>query len=91
MIAIFDRSHASNQQQIAKQSSMEIICIMSPRGAFGFGLDPLIAGALWFGIASMKRVRYAKGVTSTPNFTLGIPAENLKMQTLQDAADSLKR
>lgn len=86
MTAIFDRSHVSNQQQIVR----EIICIVTPRGAFGFGLDLLLAVALWFGIASMKRVRYVKGVTSTPNSTLDTPAETLKMQIMQDAADSLK-
>ena len=41
MIAIFDRSHVSNQQQIVR----EIICFMTPRGAFGFGLDLLLAMA----------------------------------------------
>ena len=46
---------------------------------------------LWFGIASMKRVRYVKGVTSTPNSTLDTSTETLKTQTMQDAADSLKR
>ena len=61
------------------------------RGAFGFGLDLLLAVTLWFGIASMKRVRYVKGVISTPNSTLDTPAETLKIQTMQDAADSLKR
>jgi hypothetical protein len=84
-------SHVSNRQQIVKQSSREIICIMTPRGAFGFGLDLLLAVAVRFGIASMKRVRYIKGVTSTPNSTLDTPTETLKMQTVQDAADSLKR
>ena len=90
MIAIFDRSHVSSQQQIAKQSSREIICIMTPRGAFGCGLDLLLAATLWFGIASMKRVHYVKGVTSTPNSTLDTPVETLKIQTMQDAVDSLK-
>jgi len=92
MIAIFDRSHVSNLQQIAKQSSRGIICIMTPKETFGFGLDLLLAGALWFDIASMKRVRYVKGVpTSNPNSTLDTPTENLKMQSIQDAAVSLIR
>jgi hypothetical protein len=91
MIAIFDRLHVSNQQQIVKQSSREIICIMTPREAFGFELDLLLAVTLWFGIASMKKVHYVKGGTSTLNSTLDTPAETLKMQTMQDAADSLKR
>jgi hypothetical protein len=67
-------------EKIAKQSSRGIICIMTPREAFGFGLDLLIAGALWFDITSMKRVRYVKGVvpTSNPNSTLDTPTENLK-------------
>ena len=86
----FDRSHVSNQQQIVKQSSRGIICITTPRGAFGFGLDLLLAVTLWFGIASMKRVRYVKGVTSTPNSTLDTPAENLKMQTMQDTYTKLE-
>ena len=70
---------------------------MTPRGAFGFGLDLLLAVALWFCIASMKRVHYVKGVTSNLHWsinarmTVETEAESMDKGTEQSEAEGVTR